>query len=37
LLEVEGKVQPPRQVYRKIRPTVIAALQAEEAWTKMQV
>jgi glutamate synthase domain-containing protein 1/glutamate synthase domain-containing protein 3 len=36
LLEVEGRTRPPEQVYRKIRPTVIAALQAEEAWTKMQ-
>lgn len=37
LLRVEGETRPPEQVYRKIRPKVIAALQAEEAWTKMQV
>lgn len=37
LLEVDGKVLSPEQVYRKIRPRAIAALQAEEAWTKMQV
>jgi glutamate synthase domain-containing protein 1/glutamate synthase domain-containing protein 3 len=37
LLEVEGKPLPPAQVYRKIRPRAIAALQAEEAWVKMHV
>jgi hypothetical protein len=37
LLEVDGKILSPEQVYRKIRPRAIAALQAEEAWTRMQV
>ena len=37
LLEVDGNPLPPAQVYRKIRPRVIAALQAEEAWVKMHV
>jgi len=37
VLEVSGKVLPPERVYRKIRPRAIAALQAEEAWTKMHV
>ena len=37
LLEVEGKVQPADQVYRKIRPRAIGALQAEEAWVKMHL
>ena len=37
LLEVEGKTLPPERVYRKIRPGAIAALQAEEAWTKLPV
>ncbi len=36
LLEVNGRALPPEQVYRKIRPRALAALQAEEAWTKMQ-
>jgi glutamate synthase domain-containing protein 1/glutamate synthase domain-containing protein 3 len=35
LLEVDGKVLPPQRVYRKIRPKAIAALQAEEAWARM--
>ncbi len=35
LLEVNGEIRPPERVYRKIRPRAIAALQAEEAWTKM--
>ena len=35
LLEVGGNPLPPSQVYRKIRPKAIAALQAEEAWVKM--
>lgn len=35
LLEVDGKPLPPAQVYRKIQPRAIAALQAEEAWVKM--
>jgi glutamate synthase domain-containing protein 3 len=37
LLEVDGIPLPPAQVYRKIRPRAIAALQAEEAWVKMHV
>ena len=37
LLEVDGNPLPPAQVYRKIRPAAIAALQAEEAWVKMHV
>lgn len=35
LLEVGGNPLPPSQVYRKIRPKAISALQAEEAWVKM--
>jgi glutamate synthase domain-containing protein 1/glutamate synthase domain-containing protein 3 len=35
LLEQDGTALPPAQVYRKIRPKAIAALQPEEAWTKM--
>jgi glutamate synthase domain-containing protein 3 len=35
LLEVEGKPALPAQVYRKIRPHAISALQPEEAWVKM--
>ncbi len=34
LLEVDGQTRSPERVYRKIRPRAIAALQAEEAWTK---
>jgi glutamate synthase domain-containing protein 1/glutamate synthase domain-containing protein 3 len=37
LLEVDGKPLPPAQVYRKIHPGALAALQAEEAWVKMHV
>jgi glutamate synthase domain-containing protein 1/glutamate synthase domain-containing protein 3 len=37
LLEVDGRPLPPALVYRKIQPTAIAALQAEEAWVKMHV
>jgi glutamate synthase domain-containing protein 3 len=37
LLEVDGNALPPTQVYRKVRPRAIAALQAEEAWVKMHV
>jgi glutamate synthase domain-containing protein 1/glutamate synthase domain-containing protein 3 len=37
LLEVDGNSLPPAQVYRKIRPRALAALQAEEAWVKMHV
>jgi hypothetical protein len=36
LLEVNGTRLPPERVYRKIRPRALAALQAEEAWAKMQ-
>ncbi len=32
LLSVDGKVLAPNQVYRKIRPHAVRALQAEEAW-----
>ena len=32
LLEVEGETLSPREVYRKIRPLAVQALQAEEAW-----
>jgi glutamate synthase domain-containing protein 1/glutamate synthase domain-containing protein 3 len=35
LLEVEGKVLPANQVYRKIRPRATGVLQAEEAWVRM--
>lgn len=34
LLEVEGRLWDPRQVYRKIKPGAVRALQAEEAWVK---
>ena len=37
LLEVDQASLPPERVYRKVRPTAIAALQPEEAWTKMNV
>ncbi len=37
LLGVRGTALPPERVYRKIRPRAIAALQAEEAWTRMHV
>jgi glutamate synthase domain-containing protein 3 len=37
LLQVEGKPALPAQVYRKIRPHAISALQPEEAWVKMHV
>jgi glutamate synthase domain-containing protein 1/glutamate synthase domain-containing protein 3 len=37
LLEVDGNPLPPAQVYRKIHPRAIAALQAEEAWVRMHV
>ncbi len=32
LLTVDGEVRPPEEVYRKIRPRAMRALQAEEAW-----
>jgi glutamate synthase domain-containing protein 1/glutamate synthase domain-containing protein 3 len=32
LLSVDGQSRPPEQVYRKIRPASVRALQAEEAW-----
>jgi glutamate synthase domain-containing protein 3 len=32
LLSVEGRLLAPNQVYRKIRPGAVRALQAEEAW-----
>jgi glutamate synthase domain-containing protein 3 len=37
LLEVRGRPSPPAQVYRKIHPKALAALQAEEAWVRMHV
>ncbi|MGA2607101.1 MAG: hypothetical protein ABSH01_06540 [Terriglobia bacterium] len=37
LLEVDGKPSLPAQVYRKIHPRAISALQPEEAWVKMHV
>jgi hypothetical protein len=37
LLEVNGKLLPPDQVYRKIRPKAIGVLQAEEAWIRMRI
>jgi hypothetical protein len=37
LLEVEGKVLPANQVYRKIRPKPIGVLHAEEAWVRMHI
>lgn len=37
LLQVEGRLRQPNEVYRKIRPGAVRALQAEEAWvTKEQ-
>ena len=36
LMEVDGKPVPPERLYRKIRPRPMPALQAEEAWVKMQ-
>jgi glutamate synthase domain-containing protein 3 len=32
LLTVDGKLYPPGEVYRKIQPRAMRALQAEEAW-----
>jgi hypothetical protein len=32
LLEVDGQVRTPNEVYRKIQPGKVRALQAEEAW-----
>jgi glutamate synthase domain-containing protein 1/glutamate synthase domain-containing protein 3 len=32
LLEVDGKPHAPEQVYRKVQPRALRALQAEEAW-----
>jgi glutamate synthase domain-containing protein 3 len=34
LLEVDGRTLPPAQVYRKLRPRIARALQAEEAWVR---
>ena len=34
LLEVEGETRSPKEIYRKIRPCAVRALQAEEAWVK---
>ncbi len=36
LLEVDGKACSPAEVYRKIRPLKVQALQAEEAWVKKE-
>jgi glutamate synthase domain-containing protein 1/glutamate synthase domain-containing protein 3 len=36
LMEVDGEPIPPERLYRKIRPRPMPALQAEEAWVKMQ-
>jgi len=36
LLEVQGKTLSPKEVYRKIGPSAIRALQAEEAWIKKE-
>ncbi len=36
LLEIEGKSLAPREVYRKIRPHTVKALQAEEAWVRKE-
>ncbi|HJS29405.1 MAG TPA: hypothetical protein VJ768_07275, partial [Anaerolineales bacterium] len=36
LLEVAGEVRTPAQVYRKIQPRALRALQAEEAWVRKQ-
>jgi glutamate synthase domain-containing protein 1/glutamate synthase domain-containing protein 3 len=36
LLSVDGKALSGEQVYRKVRPRAIQALQAEEAWVKMR-
>jgi glutamate synthase domain-containing protein 3 len=37
LLEVDGRLALPAEVYRKIHPRAIGALQPEEAWVKMHV
>lgn len=37
LLEIDGAAREPSQVYRKIRPGAVHALQAEEAWVKKEV
>ncbi len=34
LLSVNGRLQEPERVYRKIRPKSMRALQAEEAWVR---
>jgi glutamate synthase domain-containing protein 1/glutamate synthase domain-containing protein 3 len=34
LLEIDGQVCPPEQVYRNIQPKAVRALQAEEAWVR---
>ncbi len=34
LLDVDGVSRPPEQVYRKVAPTRLRALQAEEAWVR---
>jgi hypothetical protein len=34
LLEVDGEKRRPEEVYVKIRPSTVRALQAEEAWVR---
>ena len=36
LLRANGQVQAPEQIYRKIQPHRVRALQAEEAWVKKE-
>lgn len=36
LLQVDEAPRPPREVFRKIRPGTVRALQAEEAWVKKE-
>ena len=37
LLEVDGEIRSPQQIYRKISPTAMRELQAEEAWAKEEI
>lgn len=36
LLQVDGELRPPGEVYRKIRPGRVRALEPEEAWVRMR-
>ena len=36
LLRADGQSLPPEQVYRKIQPRKVCALQAEEAWVRKE-